>query len=356
MKATKASLYGKILLVVVASFLAPNLLYGQINDATNKTANPKFNWKFVTGKVVNEDGDPLEGAVVITVKTAFGAVTDAAGNFKIVLPENSIIRVNYMGFKTATIKPVCDNEMIIRLKTERIRLESIEIYPPNYQANTGTLVGNSNKRNDIHQTEKEEKGKTIKKGNEFANVQFIEKKEIVDLNKILVVKNDTICPNLKLEDIDPNSIWSIYLLDKENAIKKYGAIAENRAIEISSIGIGNYGYIVEEMPEFSGGMTNLRNVLKTRLIYPDLALKKGIKGTVFVSFVVEESGFVTNVKIEKSIDPLLDNEVLQAVKNLPRWKAARQRGKPVKVSYTLPFLFRIPSDYQHRSTEKLQIR
>ena len=197
-----------------------------------------------------------------------------------------------------------------------------------------------------------DQGPTIKQ-NEMPEVQFIENKATINLSNALIVKNDTICPNLKLEDIDPTNNWSIRLLDKANAIKKYGAIADNGVIVISTEMEEVY-LIVEEMPEFPGGLVNLRKVFKTNLIYPEFELKKGIQGTVYVRFVVSEDGSVTDVKIEKGVDQTLDDEVLRVVKNLPKWRPGKQRGMPVKVSYEIPVRFRIPDDYHPKSAEKLK--
>jgi protein TonB len=94
--------------------------------------------------------------------------------------------------------------------------------------------------------------------------------------------------------------------------------------------------------------------LKTNLIYPEIALKKGIQGTVYIRFVVSEDGSVADVKIEKGVDQTLDDKVLQVVKNLPKWRPGKQRGMPVKVSYEIPVRFRIPDDYHPKSLEKLK--
>jgi len=337
--------------LVFIAFAEPKYTMDPIHSK-NQTERPKYSWKFVKGKVVKDDGSPLYSAIIHVLQSQFGTATDATGNFEIMMPENSTLSIRFIGFKEVNFKPAYDWEMIITLKTEIIKFDPIEIYPPNYPDNKKYLSFIAKGKEDFRQTENTTNQTSSIKQNEMPDVQFVEKKATINLNNALIVKNDTIFPNLKLEDTDPTSIWSIRLLDKGNAIKKYGAIAENGVIAISTE--MEIYQIVEEMPEFPGGKMNLREVLKTNLIYPEIALKKGIQGTVYIRFVVSEDGSVADVKIEKGVDQTLDDKVLQVVKNLPKWRPGKQRGMPVKVSYEIPVRFRIPDDYHPKSAEKLR--
>jgi periplasmic protein TonB len=93
---------------------------------------------------------------------------------------------------------------------------------------------------------------------------------------------------------------------------------------------------VEVMPEYPGGEQALMNDLMGSIKYPDEAKKNGIQGKVFVSFVVDEQGKVTNSKIERGVDPALDAESLRVVNGLKTWKPGTEKGKAVKVAYTIP--------------------
>lgn len=93
---------------------------------------------------------------------------------------------------------------------------------------------------------------------------------------------------------------------------------------------------VEVMPEYPGGDDALRNDLASNIKYPEEAKKNGIQGKVFVSFVVDEQGKVTNAKIEKGVNPALDAESLRVVNGLKTWKPGKEKGKVVKVAYTIP--------------------
>lgn len=95
----------------------------------------------------------------------------------------------------------------------------------------------------------------------------------------------------------------------------------------------------EIMPEFIGGADALDDFLKKNLVYPSEAKAKGIQGKVYVQFVVEKDGSITNVVVRRSAHALLDAEAVRVVKLMPAWKPGMVRGKKVRVRYTLPITF-----------------
>ena len=98
--------------------------------------------------------------------------------------------------------------------------------------------------------------------------------------------------------------------------------------------------VVKTMPEFNGGFDALVNYLVTNVKYPEEAKKNNITGTVFVSFIVEKSGKVTNPSILKSANPLLDDEALRVVAAMPNWKPGlNDEGVAVNVKFNLPIKF-----------------
>lgn len=99
--------------------------------------------------------------------------------------------------------------------------------------------------------------------------------------------------------------------------------------------------IVEDMPEFPGGEVALRRWIANNIKYPVIAAENGIQGRVYVQFVVDRDGSISNAKIARGVDPSLDQEALRVVNSLPKWKAGMQRGKPVRVSYTVPINFQL---------------
>lgn len=96
---------------------------------------------------------------------------------------------------------------------------------------------------------------------------------------------------------------------------------------------------VQVLAEFPGGNENMQNWLKAHTVYPKNAVALGIQGKVFVKFLIDKSGNICDVTIERPVDPMLDNEALRVVKSMPQWKPARQNTKPVKVYLVVPIHF-----------------
>ncbi len=71
--------------------------------------------------------------------------------------------------------------------------------------------------------------------------------------------------------------------------------------------------------------------------FPEMARQMGLQGRVYVSFVIEKNGTISNVEVVRGVDPLLDDEAKRVIKNLPKFTPAKQRGRPVRVAYTMPF-------------------
>ena len=99
--------------------------------------------------------------------------------------------------------------------------------------------------------------------------------------------------------------------------------------------------VVEEMPEFPGGQGALLQYLSKSIKYPVIAQENGIQGRVSCSFVVEKDGSVTDVQVLRGVDPSLDKEAIRVITAMPKWKPGKQRGKPVRVKYTVPVTFRL---------------
>ncbi len=97
---------------------------------------------------------------------------------------------------------------------------------------------------------------------------------------------------------------------------------------------------VEEKPLFPGGDSALLNFILNNTVYPDVAKENGIQGKVFVKFIIDKNGDVTNVTIARGVDPVLDKEAIRVIKSLPKWIPGKQRGYPVNVSYIIPINFR----------------
>lgn len=99
--------------------------------------------------------------------------------------------------------------------------------------------------------------------------------------------------------------------------------------------------VVEQMPSFPGGPSALMKYLSEEVKYPVIAQENNVQGRVVVSFVVERDGSITDVRVVRSVDPLLDKEASRVVKKMPRWIPGKQNGSAVRVKYNVPVSFRL---------------
>ena len=102
--------------------------------------------------------------------------------------------------------------------------------------------------------------------------------------------------------------------------------------------------VVENMPEFPGGLNACLKFLADHVAYPKEAAEKKIQGRVIVQFVVMKDGSITNARVIRSVDPLLDAEALRVIGLMPKWKPGTQRGQAVNVKFTMPITFRLNKD------------
>ncbi len=100
-------------------------------------------------------------------------------------------------------------------------------------------------------------------------------------------------------------------------------------------------YVIEEKPEFPGGEVAMVKWIAEHVKYPEIAKENGIQGKVFVKFVIDKDGKVTDVQILRGVDPSLDKEAMRVVSEMPAWTPGKQRGKTVKVSFQLPINFKL---------------
>lgn len=138
--------------------------------------------------------------------------------------------------------------------------------------------------------------------------------------------------DVEVEDIEINAE-----MDQNEVVEEYVApeIEEEEVVEQEIF------QIVEEMPTFPGGEQKLLEYVAKNVKYPQIARESGIKGRVFISFVVEPDGSVSNVKVLRGIGGGCDEEAMRVVKSMPKWKPGKQRGKAVRVSYMLPVNFQL---------------
>jgi len=110
--------------------------------------------------------------------------------------------------------------------------------------------------------------------------------------------------------------------------------------------------VVEEMPSFVGGEEARINYIGKNMVYPELALKNRVHGIVYVSFIVEKDGSISNVSLVRGIGSGCDEEAMRVVKFMPKWIPARQRGKNVRVQFYLPLKFTLTEDTENKDKLK----
>lgn len=138
-------------------------------------------------------------------------------------------------------------------------------------------------------------------------------------------------------------------IDEELEIQDAEDQSENTDVVTDASDFGDYDgedlgeaeifVVVEDMPMFPGG--NVQKWIAKNVKYPVLAMENGIQGKVYIQFVIEKDGAITDVKVIRGVDASLDKEAVRVVKSMPKWKPGKQRGKPVRVSYTLPINFQL---------------
>jgi protein TonB len=139
-----------------------------------------------------------------------------------------------------------------------------------------------------------------------------------------------------LEEEDEREETNVIIIDQEADIDIVIEVEEDPEPIVEQI-----FDVVEENPEFVGGMAKLYEYLGKNIQYPEMAKENGIQGKVFVQFVVWKDGTIKDVKIVKGVHKTLDSEASRVVKSMPKWTPGKQRGTAVNARFTLPIKFRI---------------
>lgn len=116
-------------------------------------------------------------------------------------------------------------------------------------------------------------------------------------------------------------------------------VAERNGISLIRLTAYEDSYICEDLdtrPFFNG---NLSQWLSENVRYPVVAAENGVQGQVVVSFVVERNGSISNIQIERSVDPSLDREAMRVVRAMPKWTPGYKDGVPVRVRFNIPVSF-----------------
>lgn len=166
---------------------------------------------------------------------------------------------------------------------------------------------------------------------EKPKVEVVQTKTVTISEIINVVKNDAkITEDLSFLDDFSGDDFKIEF--KSTGPKKEDVVEEEAPV-----------IRAEQMPKFgkSGGLDEFRTWCFQQIVYPQAAVDNGIQGSVVLSFVIEKDGTLTNIKVLRSRDRDLDAEAVRVLKSSPKWQPGKNRGKPVRVTYTLPINFQL---------------
>ncbi|MDR0988385.1 MAG: energy transducer TonB [Prevotellaceae bacterium] len=136
-------------------------------------------------------------------------------------------------------------------------------------------------------------------------------------------------------EIDETDIPTLENSDAPVEIKYTAKLEESVVVE------DDVFWSVEVMPEFPGGKAALNRYLSEQTNYPPMAAAEGVYGRVSVQFTVNKDGSIVDVAVAKPIYPALDKEALRVISSMPKWKPGMQNGRPARVRYTIPVMFRL---------------
>ena len=130
---------------------------------------------------------------------------------------------------------------------------------------------------------------------------------------------------------EQNTAVGTFTPDEQNtAVGTFTPVSEDKVFDV-----------VEQMPEYPGGMEKLFEYLSQNIRYPKEAMEKDIQGRVIVTFVVKKDGSISDASVVRSVDPLLDEEGLRVISAMPNWTPGMQNGEAVNVKYTVPISFHL---------------
>ena len=171
---------------------------------------------------------------------------------------------------------------------------------------------------------------TIVQDQGVADIIAEEEVEITRPEVLTVVEDD-----VKLDDVE------IVSSEDDAASAQVEAYTPPAVVEEEEESSQQIFTVVETMPEFPGGQGALLQYLAKSIKYPVIAQENGIQGRVSCSFVVNKDGSIVDAEVIRGVDPSLDKEALRVINSMPKWSPGKQRGKPVRVKYTVPVTFRL---------------
>lgn len=342
----------------------------------------------MTGVVVDENGKPLPGVTVVIKGSMLGVATDAEGRFEIVSPEGKTLVFTYVGRKTQEVAfDAGTTDIKVVMPVEDVELEAVESMGNEIQVKEEKVTVTLN--HVTKETLAYLMGKKAPKSLGGAERELFDQLREKEGNLFVLIKGHGEQPTgFDLRTLNPDSIDMITVTLSEEVLTSYGKREKAKAMVVVDLknvsddgggvlkevgageglndrmaGTGKEGNtvveqgevykVVEDFPRFPEG--NVQQYIAWNLHYPEKALKDKVEGKVFVQFVIDTTGKVVEPKVIRGVSPELDAEALRVVSEMPAWKPGMQRGKPVRVSFTLPVIFKLPAPEGTIPSNKVQV-
>jgi len=176
------------------------------------------------------------------------------------------------------------------------------------------------------------KVKTVKM---VSNIVVVDRKDIEEPPTIKDIESAVVSTKTQDGEIKPNLVIPTTTGNGEGS-----GLGKDEGSGVNTTEINDVNG-VDEYPEFTGGMKAFTKYMERNLRYPSQAQEEGVKGKVFVSFVVERDGSITDVKVLRGIGYGCDEEAMKVIKKSPLWKPGKNKGIPVRVRYNMPINFNL---------------
>lgn len=332
----------------------------------------------VTGQVIDDFNGPVIGANVIVKGTTVGTITDTKGNFAIETTKDAVLRFSFPGLKP---KEVAVKDVLGNLKVQLYADGNIQ---KNRSSVPSTPATPQKPRDPSDMVFSIVEVMPEFPGGQNALIEFLAKNVqyplIAQENGIqgrvttsFIVEKDGSITNVEvLRGVDPSlDLEAVRVISsmpkwkpgtqrgKEVAVKytvpvtfhlqgangrsvsdgenKGGENNEQPLVDTS----GQVFTMVEKMPQFPGGDGAILDFISKTMQYPKIAQENGIKGRVVCSFIVNTDGSISDPEVIRGVDPSLDKEALRIIGEMPKWTPGTQRGRAVKVKYTVPIIFEL---------------
>ena len=337
----------------------------------------------VSGQVIDDFNGPVIGANVIVKGTNVGTITDTEGYFVLETTKNAVLRFSFPGMKAkeVAVKDV-QGKLKVQLYSDGSAQGSQSAPPPppmspqistdpsdlvftvvevmpEFPGGQGALLqflAKSIKYPVIAQQNGIQGRVTcsfvVGKDGVIRNIEVIRGVDpSLDLEAARVISmmpkwkpgmqkgkevnvKYTVPVTFRLQGKEDNKPTPLPAGEGDNGITVVG-YGEQKSTDTS----GQVFAIVEKMPQFPGGEKAINEFISKTLQYPVIAQENGIQGKVVCSFIINQDGSVTDAEVIGGVDPSLDKEALRIVSAMPKWTPGTQRGKAVRVKYTMPVTF-----------------